>query len=277
MAASWNYEDIEHDLFKYVDIDPQLDGSDYGQLVFDKNTKKVSQMFSSEGVKVFTGIGYIVTQAIDHLPSELVAGTFHEEYNPDPENGPKKKVYIGKYKLDDYFPIKEFTKYPYCTHIIIIDWNKKAIRMMMDIIEAVPDVFAGKQIIFVHGDIKSPITIRTMREIAEQEYELPITEMYVTNIMTSFTPEDIELFSGLSSENVQLRCDTLNEQYDQLIVNTVGNHEPITIHESAFHTSGGARKSKRNKKYRKKSFHRLYGNCILYHRLKRKTKKINAV
>jgi hypothetical protein len=285
--ASWKYEELGHELFKYVDIDPELDGSDYGQYVFDKNTQKLSQMFSCDGVKVFTGIGYVVTQAIEYIPYKLVAGTYHEDYNPDPERGPKKKVYIGKYDLDNYFSSKEFTKYPDCDHIIIMDWNKKAIQMMMDIILAVPQVFEGKQITFVHGDIKSPITIRTMREISEQDYKLPITSIYLTNIMNTFTPEDIELFSGLSSGNVQLRCDIMNNQYDQLVVNTLGEHEPIYItgeerisshrqrpEKNKTHTflsPYGGRKTKRYKKS-KKSFHTLFAKCMLYNRSKRKKK-----
>jgi hypothetical protein len=233
-AAGWKYEELEHNLFKYVDSDPTLNGEDLGQIVFDKNTQLLSQMFSCEGVKVFTGIGYVVTQSIQHLPSELVPGTYHPDYNPNPATGPKKKVYIGKYKLDDYFSGREFIKYPDCTHIIIVDWNKQAIQMIMDIIEAVPDVFADKQITIVHGDIKNPTTIRTMREIAERDYKLPITGIYVTNIVDTFTPEDIALFSELSSENVQLRCDTMRTHgFEQMIVNTVGNHKPIYVNNTA--------------------------------------------
>jgi hypothetical protein len=294
--TSWKYEDLGHDYFNYVDIAPELDGSDYGQYVFDKNTQKLSHLFSCDGVKVYTGIGYVVTQAIKDLPFELVAGTYHKDYNPDPETGPKKKVYIGKYELDKYFSTKEFTKYPDCNHIIITDWNKKAIQMMMDIIVTVPHMFEGKQITIVHGNIKSPISIRTMREIAERDYKLPITSIYVTNIVNTFIAEDIELFAGLSSVNVQLRCDTMNPQYDQLIVNTVGDHEPIYVTDTdasigAEHVSpklrqrpekrdetrispapygGAARKTKRT--YRKKSFHKLYAKCMLYHRLKSKKK-----
>ena len=287
-AASWSYKELEHDLFKYVDIDPSLNGSDLGQIVFDKNTQMLSQVFSCEGVKIFTGIGYVVTQAIEHLPSELVPGTYHPEYNPNPATGPKKKIYIGKYKLDDYFSSREFTKYPDCTHIIIVDWNKKSIQMIMDIIESVPHIFAGKHITIVHGDIKSPITIRIMREIAERDYSLPITGIYVTNIVDTFTPEDIALFSELSSGNVQLRCDTMRTQgFEQMIVNTVGDHEPIYItntperallrQQRAERTErntlpapyGGTRKTKRSKT---KSFHKLYAKCMLYNRLKHKTK-----
>jgi len=269
--AYWKYE-LGHDLFNYVDINPELDGSDLGQYVFDKNTQNLSQMFSCEGVKVFTGIGYVVTQAIEHLPSELVPGTYHEEYNPNPETGPKKKVYIGKYDLDSYFSSKEFTKYPDCSHIIIVDWNKKSIQIMMDVIKAVPHVFAGKQITFVHGDIKSPITIRTMREISEQDYKMPITGMYVTNIVNTFTPEDIELFSGLSSENVQLRCDVMNNQYEQLIVNTLGDHEPILIHGAQTLSKLRRQGPEKNEK---STFHAPYGGTARkpksVHRL-RKTK-----
>ena len=291
-AAGWNYEELEHTLFKYVDTDPTLNGTDLGQIVFDKNTQLLSQMFSCEGVKVFTGIGYVVTQSIEYLPSQLVLGTYHPEYNPDPATGPKKKLYIGKYKLDDYFSGREFTKYPDCPHIIIVDWNKKAIQMIMDIIESVPDVFAGKQITIVHGDIKNPTTIRTMREIAEKDYRLPITGIYVTNIVDTFTPEDIALFSELSSENVQLRCDTMRTQgFEQMIVNTVGDHEPIYINNSGaevvsertspnlrrkeaerrtFPTPYGGRKTKRFKKSKRKLFHRLYAKSI--YRLKSKKK-----
>jgi hypothetical protein len=125
---------------------------------------------------------------------------------------------------------------------------------------------------------------------------LPITSIYVTNIVNTFIAEDIELFAGLSSVNVQLRCDTMNPQYDQLIVNTVGDHEPIYVTDTdasigAEHVSpklrqrpekrdetrispapygGAARKTKRT--YRKKSFHKLYAKCMLYHRLKSKKK-----
>jgi hypothetical protein len=260
MAADWNYEELGHELFKYVDIDPSLNGSDLGQIVFDKNTQNLSQMFSCEGVKVFTGIGYIVTQSIKHLPSELVAGTYHEDYNPNPETGPKKKVYLGKYNLDSYFSSKEFIKYPDCNHIIIVDWNKEAIQIMMDVIEAVPHIFTGKQITFVHGDIKSPTTIRIMREIAK-DYKLPITGIYLTNIVDTFTSEDIALFSELSSENVQLRCDTMRPPgFEQMIVNTVGDHEPIYIRNDVLERASytphqrherrpspyGGRKTKRN-------------------------------
>jgi hypothetical protein len=338
-AASWNYEELGDKLFNYIDIDPSLNGSDLGQIVFDKNTQLLSKMFSCEGVKVYTGIGYVVTQAIQYLPSELVPGTYHEEYNRDPATGPKKKVYIGKYNLDDYFSSKEFTKYPDCTHIIIVDWNKKAIQILMDIIEAVPDVFESKKITIVHGDIKSKRTIRTLSEIAERDYKLPITGMYVTNIVDTFTPKDIALFSELSSENVQLRCDTMRIQgFEQMIVNTVGDHKPIYIRDSGVnHTSesqemedltqpnsppqqtesiedvqerdfdviktssvgaavsptqrrrpekrdetrishapyGGARQTKRTyrKKSKRKSFHKMYAKCILYHRLKSKKNK----
>jgi hypothetical protein len=164
--------------------------------------------------------------------------------------------------------------------------------MIMDIIESVPDVFAGKKITIVHGDIKNPTTIRTMREISEKDYRLPITGIYVTNIVDTFTPEDIALFSELSSENVQLRCDTMRTQgFEQMIVNTVGDHEPIYINNSGaevvsertspnlrrkeaerrtFPTPYGGRKTKRFKKSKRKLFHRLYAKSI--YRLKSKKK-----
>ena len=73
----------------FYDLQPELNGTDYGQYLFDSSTEQLS--FDCDGVKVYTGIGYVFTQAREHLPFSMVPGTYHEDYNPDPEMVQKEK------------------------------------------------------------------------------------------------------------------------------------------------------------------------------------------
>ncbi len=199
------------------DLNPMLNGGNLGQIVFDTYTKQLK--FAKDGIKVFTGIGYVVSQAIDVLPFVMKEGSYHPIYNTDPATGDKKKLYLGKYNLDSYFSTKEYVKYPDCNHIIIFDWNMEAIQMITDILMAVPDVFRDKRISIIHGDIKSQDTINKMLEIS-REYGLPINTIYFTNIFNSFEPEHVQFYKQLSSSNITLICDPMYHDR-QIYVNTM--------------------------------------------------------
>jgi hypothetical protein len=188
----------------FIDLNPELDGTHKGQTIFSDLTKRLS--FTSEGVKVFTGIGYVFTQARDHLPFTMVPGSYHTKYNPHPETGPLRKLYLGNYDFDSYFSTKEFTKYPDCSHIIICDWNRSSIEMILAILHGAPDVFRDKKITVIHGDITATETIRTMKEVADS-YEEDITTIYFTNIFNDFDPEIISLYRPLSKKDILLICD----------------------------------------------------------------------
>lgn len=212
-------------VIQFVDIDPTLNGSDYGQHVFDRYTQKLPA-FDTHSMQVFTGIGYVFTQAKDVLPFDMVEGSYHEIYNPDPAHGPKQKLYMGKYALEDYFATKdpsatkEFTKYPTCKHVIICDWNKRSIQMILDILEAAPRAFTGQTITVVHGNILLETTIATLREISETQ-RIPISAVYLTNIVNGFTPELINLFKPISASDVVLICDDMgDEMHTQLQFHT---------------------------------------------------------
>ena len=203
----------------FIDLHPELDGTDYGQIVFNRSTEKLS--FTCEGVKVFTGIGYVFTQAREHLPFSMVPGTYHELYNPDPETGPKRKLYLDKYDFESYFSSKTFTKYPDCDHIIICDWNRKTIDMILAILHGAPEVFRDKKITVIHGDIKSPETIHLMRQLAEEDGK-NITTVYFTNIFNVFEREDVQLYKSLSKSDVLLICDDMDGTQITAHTNTGG-------------------------------------------------------
>jgi hypothetical protein len=136
----------------------------------------------------------------------MVPGTYHELYNPDPETGPKRKLYLDKYDFESYFSTKEFTKYPDCSHIIICDWNRSSIEMILAILHGALDVFRDKKITVIHGDITATETIRTMKEVADS-YGEDITTIYFTNIFNDFDPEIISLYRPLSKKDILLICD----------------------------------------------------------------------
>lgn len=221
---------------EFIDVDPSLNGSDYGQLVFDEYTQRLPR-FDPRSMQVFTGIGYVFTQARQYLPFDMVPGTYHELYNPDPLHGPKTKLYLGKYAFENYFSTKEFTPYPPCNNIIICDWNQQSIQMILDILEAAPQAFIGKRITVVHGNILEPQTINVFRDISVK-MQIPISAVYFTNIVNEFTPELVELFRPISPFDVTLICDMMDREKTQRMVHTM--------------SSGGRRKS-RKPKYRSKS------------------------
>lgn len=200
-----------------IDVDPSLNGSDYGQLVFDEYTKKLP-LFDTDSMQVFTGIGYVFTQAREFLPFDMVPGNYHEIYNPDPPNGPKTKLYIGKYAFENYFATKDFSKYPPCNNIIICDWNQHSIQMIIDILKTAPQAFEGKRITVVHGDILKPSTIDVFRDISKK-MQIPISAVYVTNIVNNVDTL-LPLFRNISPSDVTLICDTMDKDKTQLVVHT---------------------------------------------------------
>lgn len=216
-------------IMNFIDLNSELHGTDKGQVIFDSLTKRLS--FPPGGVKVFTGIGYVFTQARDYLPFSMVPGTKHELYNPDPETGKKRKLYLDKYDFDSYFATKEFKKYPDCDHIIICDWNRSSIEMILAILEGAPEAFRGKQITVIHGDITAKETIDKMKEIADG-YEQNINTIYFTNIFNDFNEEIISLYRRLSKKDILLICDHANLQH-------------------VAHTRTGGRKTKRRRRYKR--------------------------
>jgi hypothetical protein len=209
---------LDAPVIDFVDIEPELNGSDFGQLVFDTCTRQLPR-FDTRSMQVFTGIGYVCTQARDYLDVTLEKGPYHEVYNPDPPNGPKKKMYLGKYAFEDYFATKEFIKYPKCKHVVICDWNKRSIQMILDILEAAPRAFEGQTITVVHGDILKESTLEVIRRISDKQ-RTPISAVYVTNIVNKFTPELIDLFRPISASDVVLICDTMDRSHTQLQFHT---------------------------------------------------------
>jgi hypothetical protein len=161
----------------------------------------------------------------------MVPGTYHELYNPDPETGPKRKLYLDKYDFESYFSTKTFTKYPDCDHIIICDWNQSSIKMILDIVEGAPEAFKGKQITVIHGDITAEETIHTMKAVADG-YGQNITTIYFTNIFNDFEPEIISLYRPLSTKDILLICDHGDKQH-------------------VAHTKTGGRKTKRRRRYKR--------------------------
>lgn len=224
----------------FIDLNPELNGTDKSQAIFSSLTERLS--FTCEGVKVFTGIGYVFTQARDHLPFSMVNGSYHAEYNPDPEIGPKRKLYLDQYDFESYFSTKTFTKYPDCDHIIICDWNRSSIKMILAILEGAPEAFRGKQITVIHGDITAPETIRTMKEVADG-YGQNITTIYFTNIFNDFEHETISLYRKLSKEDILLICDHGDKQHEA--------HTRSDKHAS--HKTGG-RKTKRRRRRTRNRF-----------------------
>lgn len=209
---------MEHPMeLDMIDVDPTLNGPDFGQLVFDVYTKQLPR-FDVESIQVFTGIGYVFTQAKDFLPYDMVPGTYHAQYNPDPTVGPKKKLYLGEYAFEDYFATKEFTPYPPCNNIIICDWNLNSINMILKILHAVPHVFQGKRITVVHGNILEHNTIETLRYISVK-MQRPISAVYVTNIVNDANLL-LPLFRDISPFDATLICDTMNRTNIQHVVHT---------------------------------------------------------
>ena len=205
-------------IINFEDVNDKLDGTDFGQLVFDTCTRQLPA-FDIHSMQVFTGIGYVFTQAKDVLPFIMVDGPYHERYNRDPPNGPKIKMYLGKYLLEEYFATKEFIKYPPCKHVVICDWNKHSIQMILDILKAAPRAFEGQTITVVHGDILNASTLDVIRGISDTQ-RTPISAVYVTNIVNNFTPELIDLFRPISASDVVLICDTMDMSHTQLQFHT---------------------------------------------------------
>lgn len=193
--------------YKYIDLDESLNGDNKGQIVFSKNTARLN--FGCTGTKVFTGIGYVVTQAKDQIDekSKLRPGPL-EKYNPHPETGPKLSYFLDKHVIAEYFDDTLFTKYPNCKDIIICDWNKESINLIRDVLDACPNSFSSKNITVIHADITNPCTIAAMKQISENAGQ-PINTVYFTNIHNSFTPNLLSLYSGLSDYRVDLFCDEM--------------------------------------------------------------------
>ena len=116
---------------------------------------------------------------------------------------------------------KTFTKYPDCDHIIICDWNRKTIDMILAILHGAPEVFRDKKITVIHGDIKSPETIHLMRQLAEEDGK-NITTVYFTNIFNVFEREDVQLYKSLSKSDVLLICDDMDGTQITAHTNTGG-------------------------------------------------------
>jgi hypothetical protein len=231
--------------FHYIEVDSRLNGPDFGQIIFDTYTSQLPA-FDVEHTQIFTGIGYVFTQARDSLPFVEVRGTYHPEYNPHPEKSSAiRKLYLSSYDFDIHFPQKRFVKYPECKNIIICDWNQESCKQIQAIIHAAPDAFRGKRIFLVHCNIRDPASIDVIRRTVEEYGLPPIDTIYFTNIFNRFTPEDIALYQGLSDSNINLLCDPLGEpDKPQLSVMTKGEPQLSVM------TEGGHRKRRRRTKRR---------------------------